>query len=777
MLLSPAIVAAQALAGSRNMELFGHLNPVDTADLHASVWGYAAPDGREYAFFASQIGTHIIDVTTAPIREVAFVPGPRSIWREMKTYMNYLYVSTEDPDPVVGGIQIIDISELPARVRLLRTENRFGTSVHTLYIRDHYLYAMGTGPDAGANGGAVILDLEPDPVNPTLAGLVAENYYHDAWVRNDTLLGAAIWGAGIDIVDISDKATPRLITNINYPGSGTHNVEMTDDGRYLVSSDEIGETPKTMKVWDIADAGGARMVGEFSPNRNDIVHNVHVIGRYVYAAWYTAGVRIIDMADPLHPREVGYYDTYPGQSGTFNGVWEVYGWLPSGKILASDRNSGLYVLTFNGAVGASVSGTVRRAGSGAPIPGASIFVPELDRTILADAQGSYYVGAVEGDEVTLRASRFGFTSASARVTLTGDVHHDIELSLADVGTVAINAVDAAGTPIPEFSYAVEPFIEARRSISGSGSLDLPRDTSYVVTVGAWGYRNKQVPVDLSGGTTSITVKLERRYQDNATLDLGWSYADVTDDAESGRWSRELLSPFSGASPVIPDHHADGGVGHAFVTGDVESGRTSLISPRMDFTGYTNPIISFSFWLHHRRPGGDTTALDSVTFDISNDDGRTWVTGLAEVLPRHEWTRKVVFPAPLLSFTDRMRVRFQARDLAVPSTIVMGIDNFDVARSLSDMGSVERDVEAVGALRLTISDGSSGSHALVSVARSGSVRLELFDALGRSVSTIHDGDLGSGTHRFALPSGLPKGSYRLFASMDGAAASAPVIIVR
>jgi len=53
--------------------------------------------------------------------------------------------------------------------------------------------------------------------------------------------------------------------------------------------------------------------------------------------------------------EVGYFDTYtPSNSAGFNGAWGVYPFLPSGNILVSDINSGLYVFrdkTKSSAVG------------------------------------------------------------------------------------------------------------------------------------------------------------------------------------------------------------------------------------------------------------------------------------------------------------------------------------------------------------------------------------------------------------------------------------------
>jgi len=55
---------------------------------YSAVWGYVAPDGREYGILGCPGGTAFIDVTdSANIREVDFVPSlTNNNWREMKTY-------------------------------------------------------------------------------------------------------------------------------------------------------------------------------------------------------------------------------------------------------------------------------------------------------------------------------------------------------------------------------------------------------------------------------------------------------------------------------------------------------------------------------------------------------------------------------------------------------------------------------------------------------------------------------------------------------------------
>jgi len=765
---------AQVGADSLNMSLFGWMNPVgiDTAGPHSALWGYTDPNGREYALFASGVGTHIIDITEKPIRQVAYIWGPRSQWREMKTYGHYAYVITESRDSGTG-LQIIDLSDLPDTARLLRTDTTVFTSGHTIYIRDHYLYVMGTQAAAGANGGAAIFDLEPDATHPRRVGQVTPYYFHDAWVRNDTLVGAAIYGNGCDIWKITDPANPVKLGNFNYPGSGTHNAEMSDDGRYVFTTDEIGVTRKTLKVWDISDLEDIRKVTEYTPDLNDIVHNVHVKGRYAIVAWYTAGVRVIDIVDPTHPREVGFYDTYPGPSGGYNGVWESYGYFPSGKIIAGDRSTGLYVLEFNNATAGSISGTVRDASTGQPLAGVAVSVPALGgRTTVTDAAGRYYVGSLLGADLTVNFSSYGYGGESVTETVTTDLVRDIELDPLPFADLVLRVQDDLGRQISDFQYAVLPVLPATASVGGEGALRLPRDSAWRVTVGTWGSYILDTIVHLPLPNNVLQVTLLPRYQDNATLDLGWSLRSPDDSATTGNWVR--FRPYLGYvgsgwfhPAAQPDNDTTGlifGTGLPPVdmvpqSGDVNRGHVTLTSPPMDLTRHTNPTVSVDLWcVHYPRSNADTL-IDSFRVQLSNDNGATWVDVYREWSGRANWKRISFAVTDFLPLSDSVRVRFRASDTSGEALMNAAIDNFDVSGSPLVSG-VPRSAEH--GLRLLLAPQPARDRIALefSTLRPLHGVLELLDLRGAVLGELGSVDLDAGESRLehALPSGLPTGGY-------------------
>ena len=78
-----------------------------------------------------------------------------------------------------------------------------------------------------------------------------------------------------------------------------------------------------------------------------IDHNGYVDGNDFFLANYTAGVRVMDISDIDNGNisEVGFFDSFPsGNSASFDGVWSVYPFFESGKIIISDINSGLFIV-------------------------------------------------------------------------------------------------------------------------------------------------------------------------------------------------------------------------------------------------------------------------------------------------------------------------------------------------------------------------------------------------------------------------------------------------
>lgn len=356
-----AFAAAPLTAQSLNATLLG------THDQHGTyndIWGYAAPNGKEYALLGTRTGVAVIDVTNpANPQERGFFNGPSSTWRDIRTYGTYAYAVTE----ATGGMQVIDLTnpDMPTLVGQLHT-SRFGNA-HNISVDEAtgWIYVVGT------NAGTVVFDASSSPANPSYVGTYGNgsrsSYFHDFQAQNGLGYGSMIYNGVLRILDVSSWPF-STISERTTPSSFTHQAWPNANDSLVVTVDE--RTGAVMKVWDITNPANPQSRGTFTPNPSAIPHNVFVIGDLVYASWYTEGLRVIDISDPNNPTEVAYYDTWSGPSGGYNGAWGCYPFLPSGNVLVSDISTGLYVI--------KVGDCVPAQHYGAGTAGTSGIVPAID---------------------------------------------------------------------------------------------------------------------------------------------------------------------------------------------------------------------------------------------------------------------------------------------------------------------------------------------------------------------------------------------------------------
>jgi choice-of-anchor B domain-containing protein len=346
---------------NQGMTLIANRNqhPAGGSNYYSAIWGYKAPNGREYAILGCYNGTAFVDVTdTANVVECDFVPGMNSNWREMKVFSNYCYVVSEANN---SEIQMIDLQYLPDSVRLVGLSNLPShNSTHSISQEGPYLYLNGCNSSFG--NGTVVVDIT-NPTSPVKRGGWNGEYIHDCRVLRDTIWGANIYDASgggtgsIYVISAVNKDNLTLINSwVNNPTPGPHNIAITPDRKYALVTDEIPTpSPRVLKIWNIQNLSNVTFVAQWQPtgiatNPGSVVHNVEIYGNLALIAHYSAGVRLVDITNPAVPTEVAWYDTYPSNnSQNYNGCWGVY-MFPSGKIIASDRQTGLYVLRTSVAI-------------------------------------------------------------------------------------------------------------------------------------------------------------------------------------------------------------------------------------------------------------------------------------------------------------------------------------------------------------------------------------------------------------------------------------------
>lgn len=326
------------------MRLLGTLSPVNAG--YSALWGYLAPDGREYAILGGTLGTYFIDVTDSTnIHQVGFVSSVSSGWREMKTYSHYAYIVSEGD---TTGVQIVDLANLPASIRYVGKYSAPGhKTTHSISQSGPYLYLNGANVSFGH--GIVVLDLSVNPEQPVLRGKWNDFYVHDCRVVNDTIWACNINDSKVSAINALNKDNLTTITNwVNGQNPVPHNCALTTGRRYIYVTDESFTPPGRLKIWNIQNLSDIILERVWLPEpffQGSVIHNVELYGNQLLAAYYSAGVKLLDVSSPTNPVELGWYDTKPEDNGERQGCWAVY-MFPSGKIIASDMQKGLFVLRY-----------------------------------------------------------------------------------------------------------------------------------------------------------------------------------------------------------------------------------------------------------------------------------------------------------------------------------------------------------------------------------------------------------------------------------------------
>ncbi len=333
------------------------------------IWGWTdTTTNKEYAILGLDNGTAFVDITdTENILYLGKLPTATSAssWRDIKVYQNFAFIVSEASN---HGMQVFDLTKLREVTNAPETFSAdahytgFGNA-HNIVINQEtgFAYVVGTARGDAFLGGAHFINIQ-DPTNPTAVGGYADNgYTHDAQVvtyigPDADYFGREIFiGANEDqvvIADVTDKLNPVEIATVFYPNiQYTHQGWFTEEQQYFLLGDELDEanlgfSSRTL-IFDFTDLDNPELFHTYLGETSAIDHNGYVKGNSFFLANYTAGIRVIDISgiETKNITEEGFFDTFPSHDNAdFNGVWSVYPYFESGKIIIGDINSGLFVI-------------------------------------------------------------------------------------------------------------------------------------------------------------------------------------------------------------------------------------------------------------------------------------------------------------------------------------------------------------------------------------------------------------------------------------------------
>lgn len=554
-----------------NVQFRSQLGYGTNVDL-SNIWGYVDSLGNEYALVGTQTGLSIVDVTNpaSPVQKY-FVAGTNSFWREVQVWGKYAYVTTEG---CCNGLQIVNLSNLPGPVTSKYWTGSGAvagqvTRIHTVHIRNGYAYLNGSQIFGGA---ALIVSLS-DPWNPVYVGNTAmslsgtNRYVHDCYVQNDTLYGAHIYGGFFSIINIANKANPVLIATQNTPSNFTHNAWMADNGsKVLFTTDEVSNS--YLASYNVSNPSNIVSLDRLQgmPGSGSIIHNTYIRNSYAINSYYKDGITIVDVSRPENMITVGRYDTYTQGSGNgFNGAWGVYPYLPSGNILVSDIDNGLFVLTPTYIRACYLEGSITDACSHLPVNNVNVVIsggthhPELSRL-----DGTYKTGTALAGNYTVAFSKTGYTTkVLSNISLQNGVLTSLSIELSPVN--AVNITSASAVPVScngQSTGSVDLFVAGGTNpISYQWSNG--NTTQDISSVAAGNY---SVTVSDAAGCTSVasfTVTEPDAIQINEGVvqpscigeNDGIAYALVTGGVSpySFSWSSSLMNRSAGLTTPVTRH--------------------------------------------------------------------------------------------------------------------------------------------------------------------------------------------------------------------------------
>lgn len=671
-----------------------------TGQTLANICGYWQK-GKEYALLGASKGMIIMDVTNPDsAKQITQLPGPDNLWKEIKVYKHYAYVTSEGGQ----GLQVVDLAALPSKNLTNVFYKGDGAiagklnKIHALHIDTLKGVVYCFGATGVSNTGATMLDIKTDPMNPKYLGSVDKDYIHDGYAHNDTLYAGHIYRGEMEIWYTGDKSKAVSLGKIKTPTKFTHNIWLSENHKYAYTTDE--NEGSYLACYDVSDPTNITLVDKIQTNPGTVacVHNTHIINDFAVSSYYTEGFTIVDAHRPDNLVQVARYDTYlPAldPADIFNGAWGVYPYLPSGTIIVSNIDEGLFVLTPTYKRAAYLEGTVKSKTTSELLSNVAVSINGYATAdALSSLKGEYKTGVVDSGKVNVTFTKSGYkvlnTSAivkNGKVTIL-----DVVLEPFNQYSLTVKVIDATTNKvIPDATVAFSSpsqVFSGKTDTTGQANFTTFADTC-ILYAGKWGYSIAEEKNVYFNGNLTKVYKLKKGYRDDFVSALKHDWKS-TATATTGNWVLgEPISTQYQGQLATPDEDNLKDVGtECYITGneagspaasDVDGGDVTLTSPVMDLKGFKNPSsIKFDYWFYNGG-GAAGDAFNDSLYLVINDGTKTRKVLVAKGTTSNKWN---TFETGIsgLSLSSTVTVSFVAVDNTPGHIVKAAIDNFQIIES-------------------------------------------------------------------------------------------------
>lgn len=715
-LLLPFMVSAQI---NFNLGLIGSYEWPTTEG--NDIWGWVDPiNGGEYALVGLNDGFSCVNVSNPgnPV-EMFYIPDINSTWRDVKTWGNYAYVTTEAD----AGLLIVDLSDMTGNTNWHVsnfTNPTTGASVeftaaHNIYIDENgiaYIFGASSATGSSPSDGAIFLDVAANATAPHYLGEWDEHYIHDGMVRGDTMYAGCIYAGELYVVDVSNKSNPSTLGTHSTPNNFTHNAWISDDGNFVFTTDETSDA--YLAAYDITDCNNIQEVDRIqsNPGTGTIPHNVHVDGNFLVTSYYRDGTTVHDITYPNNMIQVAYYDSYGGSGNGFDGCWGTYPFLPSGIIISSEINSSsnqsakLMIYERGFAQACYLEGNITDASTGSNLSGASI---EILNTTLPNGSssnllGEYISGTADAATYDVVFSKPGYLTDTLSAILTNGQVTILDAALQPL--IAFNAggmvIDVSGNGIANSQVVIfnaDFTFSATTDANGNFSINNMYEGNYEVIAGQWGYVTSCGNEYIATSTIN-TITLQDGYYDDFTFDFGWT---VNGNASAGIWERgePQGTSYQGDEFNPEDDVNNDCTDFAYVTGngggsagndDVDDGNTILTSPIFDATNNSVNFVEYYKWFAVGGGNGGPSN-DELTITISNGTTSALLETLNVSSPNlNSWSFSSFDIAQYITPTATMQLTVVTADMPSGHLVEAAFDMFKLTsqpNAVNDVSVVEK----------------------------------------------------------------------------------------